>query len=201
MQVNVELALSRRRREPMKINAVLAREVGSRSDEKLEWLLLTTDPVQTLVNAQRVLDGYARRWRIEELHRAWKSGWCNIEKTQLRAREAIYKWATLHLAVASCAIHLSKRARTEPDVPATEEFTRHEIDVTLLYEKKQTKLRPGDTPKLAEMVNLVACIGGYTGRSSGGPPGPTVIGRGLDKLAALAEGAALMLNALRRNKR
>jgi hypothetical protein len=200
MRVSVELSLSRRRREPMNITAVLAREVGNRSDDKIEWLLLTTDCVESLNDAERVLDGYAMRWRIEELHRAWKIGWCNVEKTQLRGREALYKWATLHLAVASRAIHLSKRARTEPHVPATEEFTRHEIDVTLLYEKKKTTLRPGDTPPLAEMVNLVAFIGGYTGSGSGGPPGPTVIGRGLDKLAALAEGAALMLDAMRKNK-
>jgi nucleotide-binding universal stress UspA family protein len=200
IRVAVELSLSRRRREPMQITAVLAREVGRKREGGLDWLLLTTDSVASLGDAQRVLDGYTMRWRIEELHRAWKSGWCNVERTQLRGRDAIYKWATLHLAVAVRAIHLSKRARTEPDAPASEEFSRHEIDVALLYEKKLTELRPGDTPTLRVMVNLVAVIGGYTGKSSGGPPGPTVIGRGLDKLATLAEGAALAEGPLHRKK-
>jgi len=191
-RVAIELSLSRRKREPLEITAVLARETN-RVGERLDWLLLTTDRVESLKDAERVLDGYAMRWRIEELHRAWKSGWCNVERTQLRAREGLYKWATLHLAVAARAIHLTRRARTEPAVPSSEEFSRDEIDITLLHQKKLTKHRPGDTPPLAEMVNLVAFMGGYTGKSSGGPPGPTVLGRGLETLALLAEGAALAM--------
>lgn len=191
LRVPIALVLGRRRREPFEITALLAREVG-RSGERLEWLLLTTDRVRSLDDAHRVLDAYAMRWRIEELHRAWKSGWCNVEQTQLRRRDAICKWATLHLAVAARAVHLSKRARTEPDAPATEEFSRDEIDVTLLYQQKRTKHRPGDTPPLGEMVTLVALLGGYTGKSSGGPPGPTVLGRGLEKIATAAEVLALI---------
>jgi hypothetical protein len=191
VRVSIELSLSRTKREPLEITALLAREVG-RSGDRLDWLLLTTERIDSLEDAQRVLDGYAMRWRIEELHRAWKSGWCNVEKTQLRGREALCKWATLHLAVAARAIHLSRRARTEPDLPATEEFSRDEIDITLLHQRKRTKLQPGDIPSLHEMVTLVALMGGYTGKSSGGPPGPTVIGRGLDRLALFVEGAALV---------
>lgn len=195
VRVRVALAVGRRAREPLEMTALLAREVG-RAADRLDWLLLTTDRVRTLDDAHRVLDGYAMRWRVEEMHRAWKSGWCNVERTQLRRRDALCKWATLHLAVAARAVHLVKRARTEPDAPATEEFSRDEIDVTLLYQQKRTKHRPGDTPPLAEMVNLVALLGGYTGKSSGGPPGPTVLGRGLEKIATAAEVLAL-INAKR----
>ena len=191
VRVTVALAVGRKRREPFEITALLAREVG-RADDRLDWLLLTTERVRSLEDAHRVLDGYAMRWRIEELHRAWKSGWCNVERTQLRQRDALCKWATLHLAVAARAIHLTRRARTEPHVPATEEFSRDEIDVTLLYQQKRTKHRPGDTPPLGEMVTLVALLGGYTGKSSGGPPGPTVLGRGLEKIATAAEVLALI---------
>lgn len=172
---------------PCEMTAVWAKETGYRGRDALHWILLTTDEVTCLPDAQRVLDGYAFRWRIEELHRAWKAGWCSVEKTQLRGRDALYKWATLHLAVASRAIHLARRARSEPDVPATEEFSREEIDAVLLWQKKRTKARPGDTPPLGEVVHLVALLGGYTGKSSGGPPGPTVIGRGLEKIAVAAE--------------
>jgi hypothetical protein len=191
VRVVIALAIGRKKREPFEITAVLARELG-RFGERLDWLLLTTERVRSLDAAHRVLDGYAMRWRIEELHRAWKSGWCNVEKTQLRGREALCKWATIHLAVAARAIHLSRRARSEPDAPATEEFSRDEIDVTLLYQEKRTRHRRGDTPSLGEMVTLVALLGGYTGKSSGGPPGPTVLGRGLEKIATAAEVLALI---------
>jgi hypothetical protein len=191
VRVRVAMAVGRREREPLEMTALLAREIG-RAADRLDWLLLSTDHVRTLDDAHRVLDGYALRWRVEEMHRAWKSGWCNVERTQLRRREALCKWATLHLAVAARAVHLSKRARTEPDASASEEFTRDEIDVTLLYHQKRTKHRPGDTPPLAEMVHLVALLGGYTGKSSGGPPGPTVLGRGLEKITTAAEVLALL---------
>jgi hypothetical protein len=49
-----------------------------------------------------------------------------------------------------------------------------------------------DTPALGDIVHLVALLGGYTGKSSGGPPGPTVIGRGLEKVAVAAETLRMM---------
>lgn len=191
-RVALSLMVGSKRREPFEMTAVWAKEIGYRGPEPLHWMLLTTDDVLSLDDAERVLDGYTYRWRIEELHRTWKAGWCGVERTQLRGRDALCKWATLHLAVAARAIRLSRRARTEPDVPATEEFTREEIEAVLLWQKKRTKLRAGDTPPLGEMVHLVALLGGYTGTSSGGPPGPTVIGRGLEKVAVAAETIRMM---------
>ena len=42
--------------------------------EPVEWLLLTTEPVTTHEQALNVLRMVSRRWRIEEFHKAWKSG-------------------------------------------------------------------------------------------------------------------------------
>ena len=192
VRVTLSLMVGARRCEPFEMTAVWAKEIGYRGPDPLHWMLLTTDSVGSLDDAQRVLDGYTFRWRIEELHRTWKRGWCSVETTQLRARDALCKWATLHLAVASRAIRISHRARSEPDVPASEEFAPEEVDAILLWQKKRTKLRPGDTPALGEIVHLVALLGGYTGKSSGGPPGPTVIGRGLEKVAVAAETMRMM---------
>jgi len=192
VRVPIMLRVGKKRREGTTLTALLAREIGYRGPNPMHWLLLTSERVESLDDAQRSLDGYAMRWRIEELHRTWKAGWCNVERTQLRRRDAICKWATLHLAVAARAIHLARRARSEPNVPSSEEFSRDEIDAVLLWQSRRTRHRPGDTPPLGELVMLIAMLGGYTGRSSGGPPGPTVIGRGLGKIAIAAE--TLQLN-------
>jgi hypothetical protein len=37
------------------------------------------------------------------------------------------------------------------------------------------------------MVRWIADLGGYTGRSSGGPPGITVIGRGWERVEVAVE--------------
>lgn len=193
-RVRLSLPVNHSRRRTVDMTAVEAKEIGHRGPRALHWLLLTTAPAETLAQAQAVLDGYALRWRIEELHRTWKAGWCNVEQTQLRGRAALEKWATLHLAVASRAMRLAYLARTEPDRPAIEELTREEIDavVVLAGKRKPAKYKPGDNPPLGDLVLLLARLGGYVGKSSGGPPGATVIGRGLDRIASFAEGLRLM---------
>lgn len=183
-RVTIELKVARKRREYVSMNLVYAKE--SRAKQPLKWMLLTTAPVDSLADALAVIGGYTTRWRIEEFHRAWKRGVCNVEDTQLRSREAIIKWATLHAAVAARAIRLAYLARERPDESASVEFTQWEIDAAIvLLRPKGAKL--GDVPSLSQVVRWIADLGGYTGKSSGGPPGPTVIARGLGKVEVAAE--------------
>jgi hypothetical protein len=44
---------------------------------------------------------------------------------------------------------------------------------------------------LEQAVLYVAEFGGYTGKSSGGPPGSTTIARGLERLQLVVEGMML----------
>jgi hypothetical protein len=159
-------------------NAVLARENDRPAKDRVEWLLLTTHSIATRSDVLAVVRGYSMRWRVEDFHRVWKRGLCNVEDTQLRSREAIYKWATLLGAVATRALRLAHQARLTPDAPATSEFTQPELDALL-------RLRPPSTarpPTLSEAVRWLAELGGYTGPWNG-PPGATVIGRGLHDLS------------------
>jgi hypothetical protein len=68
------------------VNVVDAREVGTvpRGAKPVHWRLLTNRPVVTHADVEQVLLGYAQRWKIEELHRTWKSGACRVEESQLR---------------------------------------------------------------------------------------------------------------------
>jgi hypothetical protein len=191
-RVSLALSVARDQRAPVEVTAVSVKETGYAGADRLHWLLLTTVPVVDSTSADDVIDGYARRWRIEDLHRTWKNGWCRVEQTQLRSRDALVRWATIHLAVAARAIRLTHLARTEPNKASSTEFSRDEIDAVLLLKKKRAKYRMGEDPPLGDLVRLIADLGGYTGKSSGGPPGATVIGRGLDKIASLAEGLRLL---------
>jgi hypothetical protein len=162
----------------------------SRRRARIEWYLLTNLAVSSLDDAAAVVSAYRCRWRVEEFHRAWKSGVCDVESSQLRTAGAFQKWATLLAAVASRAERLKTRSRAEPDVPATTELTQEEIDAAILLSRSKHKL--GTPMPLEQAVDLIAKLGGYTGRrNSGGPPGPTVIGRGLEVVtiaaAAIAE--------------
>lgn len=60
---------------PVTLNAVLAEEVNPpKGETPLKWLLLTSEPVATLAQALRVIDIYTHRWRVEDFHKAWKTG-------------------------------------------------------------------------------------------------------------------------------
>jgi hypothetical protein len=160
--------------------------------KRLEWMLHTPMPISTIDQAMEVVHGYTLRWSIEEFHRTWKSGLCNVEDTQLRSMERVTKWATLHSSIAMRAQRLKHLSRQPNDVPATTEFTRDEIDaVIILYEPHGQKVGRS-TPTLRQLVYWIAEMGGYTGKSSGGPPGQIVISRGLEKIEAAAKTVAAM---------
>jgi hypothetical protein len=181
-QVELRVTTWTKRIERVPVNVVYAHEkdppVGC---ERLEWMLLTTYPVQSLQDALLVLQGYSQRWRVEDFHRTWKSGRCDIERSQLRSRYSIQRWATILAAVAARIERLKHLARTSPNQPALTEFSREELDAAILLSKTK-RWKMGAELTIEQAVQLVAQLGGYTGKSSGGPPGSIVIGRGLDQI-------------------
>jgi hypothetical protein len=179
-------------RHQLTLNVVFAREVGTtpRGEKPLEWTLLTNRPVESFEDAQLVIYGYTQRWRIEDFHKAWKSGVCDVESTQLHGRAQVMKWATLLAGVAVRVERLKQLARQQPDLPATAELSVTEIEALLFLkneQKKRNEVLPKRTPTIAEATLWIAEIGGYTGKSSGGPPGSITIGRGLKRLLIAAQ--------------
>jgi len=171
------------------VTAVRVKEIG-RAPNRVEWTLLTNHAVIDFASACDVVFGYRQRWRIEEFHRAWKSGACRVETTQLRSARGVSIWATLLAAVATRVERLKGLARQQPDEPATIELAEHEVRALILMKrrrKKQTETITDDIPSIATAVTWIAELGGYTGKSSGGPPGSVTIARGLERLTPAAE--------------
>jgi hypothetical protein len=81
-------------------------------------------------------------------------------------------------AVAARAESLKHLSRTNPDGPALSVLSQDEIDAAILL-SRTTKHKRGDVLTIGAAVALIAQLGGYTGKSSGGPPGTTVLTRGL----------------------
>lgn len=184
-RVVVSAQVSSKHRRPIAINAVLVQETGRRGKDKLNWLLLTTAAVSTFEQARAVVHGYTLRWRIEDFHRTWKRGLCRVEENQLQSRSAIVKWATILAAVATRALRIAQLLRTEPDAPATQEFTEYEIAATFALAKKKRDRRR--SLSLKDVVDLIADLGGFAHKYSGGRPGPKVLGRGLERVMTIAE--------------
>jgi hypothetical protein len=154
-------------------------------EQPLDWLLLTNTPITTAAEALSVVRGYTLRWRIEDFHKSWKSGGCNVEHTQLRSPNAVVRWATILAAVATRIERIKHLGRTQPDTPATSELTPLELRVLIVLKKKQkkrTETVPDGIPSIGQAMRWIAELGGYTGVSSGGPPGSITLARGYEKL-------------------
>ena len=182
----------RKSEKRLAVCVVWAREQGTTpaGEKPLDWMLLTNTSVASMAAALEVVYGYTQRWRVEDFHRTWKTGACNVESTQLRSAAAVALWATVLAAVAAQVERLKHLARTTPDEPASVVLTKHEIEALLVLKrrlKKRNETIPDRMPTIAEATLWIAQMGGYTGKSSGGPPGATTIRRGLDRLAPAAE--------------
>ena len=176
----------------IELDAVWALEHGTcpSGEKPLDWLLLTSMQVRSLEDAREILFGYSLRWRVESFHKTWKSGACNVEATQLRSQEAVTVWATLLAAVAARIERLKYLARVEPEKPASVELDSYEIRALILLkreQKKKTEVVSDTMPTIAQAIRWIADLGGYTGKSSGGPPGAITISRGLDRLRPAAQ--------------
>jgi hypothetical protein len=131
----------------------------------------------------------------QEFHRTWKRGGCNVEQTQLQDREHVQKWATILAANAMRIERLKHLSRETPELPASVELNPFEIQALIIFKrkhKKRTEEVPDTLPTIGKAVLWLAELGGYQGKSSGGPPGSITIGRGLEFIQA----GAAMLEAL-----
>lgn len=175
------------------LNVVQAVEQGTvpRGEKPISWTLLTNRPIETTKDLKEIVFGYSMRWRIEELHRTWKTGACRVEETQLRSAKAVIKWATILIAVAVRIERIKQLSRNQPELPASDEFSPAEIKATVLLhfgKSGKAKLSSGRQPTMAEVTLWIAKLGGYTGQtSSGGPPGSITIARGLQSVRAAAK--------------
>ena len=183
----------------LRVNVVDVVECGTTpaGESPLHWRLLTNADVHQPALRAEVIRSYTLRWSIEVLHRTWKSGACCIEETQLRSKQAVIKWGAIMIAVAARTERLKRRSREEPELPASIELTKFEVEALIVLKrrhKKQTETIPDSMPTLAQAVWWMAELGGYTGKSSGGPPGSITIQRGYDFILPLALGLEQLKN-------
>lgn len=155
------------------VNVVHVREVDAPEGcDPVEWVLLTSEPIASQQDVERVVDAYRARWVIEELFRAIKTG-CGFKNSQLESFMALEKWLAILLPVAWQLLLLRSAARKDPDAPATVVFTPDQL--TVLGALKDAKLDPN--PTVAQALAALARLGGYIRKQK--PPGWIILGRAL----------------------
>ena len=182
---------------PLTLWGVYVREENPPADAKpIDWLLLTTEEVETAPQAADLVAFYSRRWRIEEWHRILKSG-CQVEEHQHQTGERLKRAIALDVVLAWRIQLLVLLGRQVPELPCDIFFDNWEVKVleALQPQKSADKVGPGGKGKrpiaLGEAVTLVAQLGGYLARGSDPPPGAECLWKGMSRLSGMAEGYRL----------
>lgn len=165
--------------------AVLAlEEQPPQATKPLEWLLLTTVPVDAFDDACERLAWYTCRWLIEVYHKVLKSG-CRVEQRQFDDVERLRRYLAVDNVVAWRVLFLTMLGREMPEMPCDAILEAHEWQALYCF-IHQTHTPPQQPPTLFQATLWIAQLGGFLARKADGQPGVTVIWRGLQRLQDVA---------------
>lgn len=166
--------------EPLRVGVVELREESPPAGQKaIRWILYCDTPTTSPAAADEVIEHYEQRWRIEEFHKALKTG-CRVEFRQLQTAQRLERVVAVSSVVATRLLQLKTAAQETPQRPARELVPPRWLKVLLTLRKRP--LTPDLT--IRDFVRHLACLGGFLGRKSDGEPGWMTIWRGYIKLEA-----------------
>jgi hypothetical protein len=169
----------------LQVSMIYVTEKNNSTDEKIEWLLMTTLPVEDVESAKEKIRWYGYRWRIEMFHKVLKSG-CKVESARLGSMDRLEKYLAVMSIVAWRILWLMYETRRRPEALCTEILSKSEYQA-LYCKTHRTRILPNKVPTLAEATMWIAKLGGFLGRKHDGFPGSTVIWRGWQRLYDITE--------------
>jgi hypothetical protein len=162
--------------EAVPVHLVHVFELGPPPGEApVEWLLLTSEPIHTREEVERVIENYRARWTIEEYFKAVKTG-CAYEARQLESFRTLSNLLAYTLVVAYALLLMRSLTRLERKIPATELLSATEMQVLRLATKRPLSKHPD----VREAMLAIAALGGHL--PSNGQPGWRILSRGWQRL-------------------
>lgn len=172
--------------QPMKVWIVRVWEVDPpKGQERLEWILMTNEPVECFESAYRVVGWYECRWIIEEYHKGMKTG-CRTEDLQFTSEDRLQPTIAL-LSVITLTLLQWRQASRRPDAKtrkATTVIDRSYVEVLSMWRHK--KINTDWT--VHDFYYALARLGGHQNRKNDHPPGWQVLWEGWKELLPMAVG-------------
>jgi len=175
-----------RSRPPLKVWLVRVWETDPpKGQERLDWMLLTNEPVRSFEDAYRVVGWYECRWIIEEYHKGMKTG-CRVESPQFTSEDRLQPTIAL-LSVVTLTLLQLRQASRRPDAKTRKAATvisDSYVEVLSLWRHK--KIRRDWT--VHDFYYALARLGGHQNRKHDHPPGWQVIWEGWKELLPMVLG-------------
>ena len=176
--------------EPLKVWVIRVWEVDPpEGQERLEWFLITNEPVETFKDAYRVVGWYECRWIIEEYHKGLKTG-CQIESPQFTTEERLQPAIAL-LSIVTLTLLAMRDASRRPDAKtrkATEIISKDYVAVLSAWRHGKVRM----DWSIHEFYYALARLGGHQNRKHDHPPGWQTIWEGWKELQAMVCGVDVM---------
>lgn len=166
------------------LSVVLVKEVnGPDNGTDLDWLLLSSLPVDREDDVLRIVDLYVARWPIEVFFRVFKTG-CKVEEIQLETKERLTRALMFYKIVAWRILYFTFLGRECPELPCDVIFGEAEWkSVWKIVEKEEPAEK---APTLEEFIPVLAQLGGYNRRNHDAPPGAEILWRAIRRMLDFA---------------
>jgi hypothetical protein len=166
------------------VNVVMVREINPPADDvAVEWILLTSLPIETIENVTKIIQYYCVRWMIEVFFRTLKSG-CRVEQRRFEHIDRLLRCLAVYLIVAWRSLYVCRLGRSVPEISCEVVFDPAEWKS--VYQVVRKAPAPKTPPTLQEMVRIVAQLGGYVNRKREDEPGPQTVWLGLQRMQDMA---------------
>lgn len=169
---------SREHPECLRVNLVLCEEPNPPQDsDPISWLLVTTLPIASESDVQRVISSYCTRWQIEVFFRTLKSG-CKVERRRFETLDRVLNCVTFFSVIAWRVMYICHLGRECPELPC--EVMLEPSEWKSVYSVLDKPLPPEGCPSLNEVVRAIATLGGFMNRPRD-HPGPQTLWIGLQR--------------------
>jgi len=191
--VNLCLPKNKKTGQPtLSLTVVQCREITKQKKGGLHWILLTQEPVTSATQARQVVHYYEQRWKIEDYHKAWKSGGTQVEKQRMQAAENLERMAVI---LGFIAVRLLQMREIAIDSEQAKQLSCTQllqpIEWQVLWLKRERRRLPSTPPSLYWAYYALAKLGGWYDSKQTGKVGWSALWDGWFKLEQLVEGAAL----------
>lgn len=184
--VQIKPSQGGKKQPTMKVWAIRVWEINPpEGQERLEWNLLTNEPVTSFNAAYRVVGWYECRWIIEEYHKGMKTG-CRIESIQFTSEDRLQP-AIAVLSVVTLTLMQLRDAARRPDAQTRKANTvvgDSYVEMLSLWRHKAIK----QDWTVHEFYYALARLGGHQNRKHDHPPGWQVIWEGWKELLPMVTG-------------
>lgn len=165
------------------VNVVLVEETNPPAGETpVQWLLVTTLPVDDIEQVKLIVHYYSLRWQIEIYFKTLKSG-CRIESRYFERLGRLLNCLAVYTIVAWKVLYLCRLSRECPDLSCEVIFEPSEWKPVYMAVRRTDP--PKTPPSINEITRMIASLGGYLIRTSN-QPGTQTLWLGLQRLHDLA---------------